>query len=289
MKTMICPVCAETLPVKLKKIKLSEYAYLVCPFCASYVLDPLPGIDDSKKIYESDNYFVDTYIGYFESTEIQLKNFNQYVRKLIPYLRQDSLIAEIGSGSGAFIMSLRNHGYNNVIGYELNPHARQMAKEAGLDVRAQSELFQNKSSDTDLLCMFDVIEHVPNPRDFLTQCKDVLAPDGLLVLFTSYNNSMASKLLRKMWWFLTPPEHCIIYTRESMKNMLQDLGYKVTDIIDINCYFTSVAGIFNKIFHKLYLDGKPGIWRKFDKNFLKNYYVPIYHFSDFLIIAKHVH
>jgi SAM-dependent methyltransferase len=285
---MTCPVCSEKLPAKLKHVSVSEYAYFICPLCGSYILDPLPGIDDSIKIYESSDYFIDGYIGYFEGIDIQIKNFDQYVRKLIPFIKKDALIAEIGSGSGAFIMSMHNYGYKNVTGYELNPHARQKAKKAGLDVRSQDELFQRQHSDIDLLCMFDVIEHVPNPRDFLAQCKDILAPNGLIVIFTADNKSIASRLLGKMWWFLTPPDHCIIYTRDSMQNMLQKLDYEVIDNIDINCYFTSVAGIFNKIFHKLYLEEKPALWRRFDKDFLKNLYVPIYHFSDFLVVAKNV-
>jgi hypothetical protein len=137
--------------------------------------------------------------------------------------------------------------------------------------------------------MFDVIEHVPNPRDLLVKCKDILVQDGLIVLFTADINSIASRLLGNMWWFLTPPDHCIIYTRDSMSHMLQDLDFEVTDIIDINYYFTSVAGIFYKILHKLNLKEKPAIWRKFDKNFLKKLYVPIYHFHDFIMIARYVH
>jgi SAM-dependent methyltransferase len=285
---MTCPVCSETLPKKTKHLMISEYAYYICPHCSSYVLDPLPSSDDLKKIYESGDYFVDGYIGYFESTDIQIKNFSQYIKTFSSVIKKNALIAEIGSGSGDFIRSMHNHGFNNVVGYELNPHAREMAKAAGLNIKPQDEFFQNAGPKIDLLCMFDVIEHIPDPEDFLVHCKDILAPDGLIAMVTGNIGSITSRLLGKMWWFLTPPDHCIIYTKDSMRTMLQRLDYEVVVIRDLNCYFTSVAGIFNKIFHKLYLEEKPELWRRFDNDFLKKFYVPIYHFSDFIVIAKNV-
>jgi SAM-dependent methyltransferase len=247
----------------------------------------MPSPADSVRIYESDDYFTDNYSGYLDSTEIHIRNFKQYIVPFIPLVQPDASIAEIGSGSGAFIRCLNNYGYTNITGYELNRSALRKAKENGIDIRPQHELYLQNSSRIDLLCMFDVIEHVPNPAEFLNKLKDVLAPGGYLAISTSDNRSLVSRVLGRMWWFMLPPEHCIIYTRNAMKTLLQRSGFNVIDIISINCHFTSIANIISKMIQKIPFKEQPSILRRLNSSCLNKAYLPIYHFSDFLIIARY--
>ena len=47
----------------------------------------------------------------------------------------------------------------------------------------------------DLITMWDVVEHVPEPRDLLEQARELLKPGGLLVIETQNVNSRFARLL----------------------------------------------------------------------------------------------
>lgn len=66
----------------------------------------------------------------------------------------------------------------------------------------------------DLVCSFEVIEHVPDPRAFLTSCLALLAPMGRLVLSTPNGD-----LVRRDQWFPIdlPPIHLTVFARRTFE------------------------------------------------------------------------
>jgi len=52
----------------------------------------------------------------------------------------------------------------------------------------------------DLVFLVDVIEHVADPVELLTNCRAALAPGGLIIVVTPDVSSAAAKLLGRRWW-----------------------------------------------------------------------------------------
>jgi SAM-dependent methyltransferase len=91
-------------------------------------------------------------------------------------------LLEIGSSIGTGLEVAKAYGLQP-IGVEPSPVAAQLAQAAGHEVIV--DIFQASHFPVqrfDLIMSMDVLEHVPDPVDFLAQARSILSPDGVLLL-----------------------------------------------------------------------------------------------------------
>lgn len=96
-----------------------------------------------------------------------------------------------------------------------------------LDICTLDESYQGKFQG---VTMWDVIEHLANPREHLDQIMRLLAPDGVLILSTPNYSSIWSKILKSRWAFMTPPEHLGFFSARSMRKFLTTNGFAIDQI-----------------------------------------------------------
>jgi 2-polyprenyl-3-methyl-5-hydroxy-6-metoxy-1,4-benzoquinol methylase len=91
---------------------------------------------------------------------------------------------EIGCGTGSFMALVQERLGIKMEGLELNPKATADALRRGLPVREArvEDLARELPSVYDAICSFQVLEHVPSPREFLEACCTLLKPGGRLLL-----------------------------------------------------------------------------------------------------------
>src|SRR5580704_17118766 len=83
---------------------------------------------------------------------------------------KDVLVLDLGAGAGLFSQRLMDHGYK-VVSADLHPEAAKVpCRRVDLNA-AFSEGFKERF---DAICIFEVIEHVENPRYTLRECKKIL-------------------------------------------------------------------------------------------------------------------
>jgi 2-polyprenyl-3-methyl-5-hydroxy-6-metoxy-1,4-benzoquinol methylase len=111
---------------------------------------------------------------------------------------------EVGCGKGAFGASLQVARY---VGLEFSARARQRGVDAGLEVLGESVEVHaaGRAPQYDVVCAFQVLEHVPAVREFLDACVACLKPGGRLILSVPSADSFA----REVPNFLLdmPPHH----------------------------------------------------------------------------------
>lgn len=125
-------------------------------------------------------------------------------------------ILEIGSGAGYFLERLKQQG-KEVQGVELNAAAAAFARQREVPVEAASiENFASQHRERfEAVCLFQVIEHVAAPLDFLSHALTCLNSGGRLILSVP---NMAG-ILGKMNPMVTnvPPHHVTHWTPEALR------------------------------------------------------------------------
>ncbi len=135
-------------------------------------------------------------------------------------------LLEVGCGAGFFLKTAERAGWQ-VEGIELSDEAARFASE-----RLQLPIRRERAEDApiaagsfDAAAMFDVIEHLFDPRAVLTAIARALVPGGLMVISTPNYESASRHLLGVDWAVLSPLEHVYYFTETSLRRLLEVTGF----------------------------------------------------------------
>jgi 2-polyprenyl-3-methyl-5-hydroxy-6-metoxy-1,4-benzoquinol methylase len=155
-------------------------------------------------------------------------------------IHQDSSVLEVGCGKGAFRRWLPQS--IRYTGLEFNDEAVQRARAAGLDVRKQPvEEHAAASPPYDVVCAFQVLEHVEHPKQFFHACVQALKPGGTLLIAVPAQDSFLA--ISPNSPLNMPPHHVTRWTDRALINMAHSEGFQKADI-----WHESVAD-FHKEWH----------------------------------------
>jgi SAM-dependent methyltransferase len=85
----------------------------------------------------------------------------------------------------------------------------------------------------DLVFSSEVLEHVRNPRAFLSAAVRALAPDGVLMLTTpNAEHLTADRSVFSQVSILSYPLHCILYARSTLERVLREAGLPYVHIVE---------------------------------------------------------
>lgn len=147
-------------------------------------------------------------------------------------------LLDVGCGDGTFLARMRRRGWS-VTGLDFDPVAAKAARERhGLEVHVGTieDAFADGRALYDVVTASHVIEHVPEPIRFLSQCRSLLRPGGRLVLKTPNASSYGARRYGSAWRGLEPPRHLHIFTAPALISCARRAGFPVA-----TC-FTSAAG-----------------------------------------------
>jgi SAM-dependent methyltransferase len=179
---------------------------------------------------------------------------------------------DVGCAGGAFLKAAERFGYQ-VSGVEPSAHLADSARARGLDVRqctlATAEL---EPASFDVVCFWDVLEHVTDPVAVLKQAERVLKPQGvLLVNYPDIGTLMAKVAGKRFWWILSV--HLVHFSRATVARALSTAGFipfawkPYWQTLELG-YLISIA--------RLYLPGPAAIVEKLTPGFLKRLSIPYY-------------
>lgn len=134
-------------------------------------------------------------------------------------------VLEVGCGRGAFAAHLNaGHRYR---GLEFNDKAIALATGAGLDVVMATVQDEAKRAPGayDIVCHFQVLEHVADVDGFMSACVDALRPGGMLLVTVPAEDSFVGVAGGN--WLNLPPHHLTRWTDAALRNMCARYGLDV--------------------------------------------------------------
>ena len=148
------------------------------------------------------------------------------------YAKGGRRLLEVGTGAGLFLKAAERAGWE-ASGLELSGEGAAFARDRlGLDVRQErAEQMSFRAGTFDVAVMFDVIEHLFDPKAVLTATRRALKADGVLIVSTPNFNALARHVLGIDWAVLSPLEHTYYYTEHTLAAMLKACGFSRTESI----------------------------------------------------------
>lgn len=143
------------------------------------------------------------------------------------YIEPDNKVLEIGSGSGSFAEKIeKNCSY---IGLEFNDKAIKNAGEKGISLIKQSieEFAVTNKSQFDVVLSFHVLEHVTNPKEYITSSLECLRSNGKMIIAVPCNDSINTSNRNHV--LNLPPHHISRWYIETMRRMAELHNLKIID------------------------------------------------------------
>lgn len=125
-------------------------------------------------------------------------------------------VLEIGCGIGDFLIRVKDTKAH-AVGLDLNPDASVIGQKRGLNIHNET-IFQHSITNKntyDVICAFQLFEHVNDVKDFLTATIDCLKKDGKLIIGVPNNDSYFFK--NDPYHTLNlPPHHMLLWNPTSL-------------------------------------------------------------------------
>jgi 2-polyprenyl-3-methyl-5-hydroxy-6-metoxy-1,4-benzoquinol methylase len=171
------------------------------------------------------------------------------------YVQSGASLLEIGCGDGHFLHKMRVDKNTYSVGIELNEKAAQNVNNKGIEVI--TDTIENYSKMTnkkfDVVCCFQVLEHVPNIHEFIESCISLLNSGGTLA-FAVPNNTPYLYGYDIFHTLNLPPHHQSLWNKNSFSKLssifpeleLIDVKSEPIDIGQFQAYMLHYKKFFEK-------------------------------------------
>jgi SAM-dependent methyltransferase len=137
-------------------------------------------------------------------------------------------VLDVGCGNGKFLRAMRADGWE-VSGIEPSPAGAERARhDHGLEILCRNVLDVDMAGRRfDVITLWHVLEHVPEPAAYLRHVAQWLAPDGRLVVAVPNFAGVEARLTGPRWAFLDIPRHLFQFTPRSLALTAEQAGLAV--------------------------------------------------------------
>jgi ubiquinone/menaquinone biosynthesis C-methylase UbiE len=214
----------------------TEYSYYKCLECGMVYLDPPLSEQELAECYD---HLYEHEWGQSRSLKQKIEHF---LAKRLPVDPPGKLL-DVGCGSGAYLAYAEKLGWE-VTGVDQFPHGftertiHPAVKDTGLK---QADFAENSF---DVITMWWVIEHYQNPLEELQYIRKVIKPNGTLAISTCDIESMEARLFGRYWHHSASPEHCALFSVDTLKRILDESGFELTKVR----YVPLTAGFVGSIY-----------------------------------------
>ena len=229
MSSVPCGMCGAPAPAALvatdRNRRLSEdrFTYYRCSSCRTLQLVPVP--TDLARYYTAEYYAVPE----DRAALVAASGAERYKLDLIRPLVPAGRLIEVGPAVGGFAAVMQDAGYDT--------SAIEMDADCCRFLRDVVRIAVQETDDPaaalatggpyDVIAMWHVIEHLPNPREVLTAAAAALSPGGVIALAAPNPQAFQFRVFGRRWAHLDAPRHLFLVPLDEMAQVGRALGLEV--------------------------------------------------------------
>ncbi len=211
-----------------------EFSLIECRDCGLVHLTPQPGIKEIQQYYPED------YISFPKAIEDETSWFRRLDRRYGLHRRCREVIfragspgrlLDVGCATGIFLNGMRQRGWE-VNGVEPSHFAAEYGRK-----RFKLNIFEGYLNETNfqeeffnVVTLWDVLEHVPDPHNLLSEIARILKPGGLLVISLPNPCSWETRIFKEYWAGWDIPRHFHIFPVATLGQLVNKTGLDLNEV-----------------------------------------------------------
>ena len=233
LENVNCDLCGADDPVsiidRVDRFTGEEFQLATCSHCGLIYLPIRPTADELA------NFYPDEYEAYYllgdrsDSQQWHLRRALTRQLKLVQSFNPDQgNLLDVGCATGNFMKIARENGWQ-VLGIEPIEKAAQLARENyQLEVITGSlSTAQLPESTFDVITMWDVLEHLPSPKQAFQKSLEILKPGGICVFSIPNLASFDRYIFGKYWIGWDPPRHFHLFSAQTLQQLVAMTGFQI--------------------------------------------------------------
>lgn len=270
-----CPVCQsseikESLKAEDHTVSHESFSIWHCDACSLRFTQDVPEATSIGPYYKASSYIshTDTKEGlvnklYHRIRKVTLKSKVRLVKKFSGF--QQGSILDVGSGTGAFLNTMKKHGWE-VEGLEPDVDAVGVSEKLhGIKPQPPEQLFQLPASHYHAITMWHVLEHVHELHEYVGQLKKLIRDDGAIFIAVPNYTSSDAAHYQSSWAAYDVPRHLYHFSPESMQVLMKQHGLHIIKMKQMwyDSFYVSMLS-------EQYRKGKSGMVAAFFKGLVSN-------------------
>ena len=175
-------------------------------------------------------FYTDSTFDYGSESHSLRRTYGKYLARARRLTNHCESLLEIGCGNGFLLEEALEQGIPDIHGVEPCVAAIEAARPGVREKIVCDVLRPNLFSPEtfDLICFFQIFDHVPDPMSFLADCWTLLKPGGVLLALNHNVESWSAYLLKERSPIIDVG-HMYLYSPATMMQILTNAGFKVVE------------------------------------------------------------
>jgi len=227
-------------------IRDRQIGVAVCDRCGHEFIQPVPSSAFLQAYYS--NYMSQAKSGFYQERASETiperfrARYTPWLDILGAMLNGRRRLLDIGAGLGMFLRLAREHAFE-VQGVEPNSEAADVLRER-YGIKVINNLFEQveiTGGGWDAISMWDLLEHLADPRSALRKAAALLVPQGVLVLEIPARDSLLHSLAKKLYgvsggrfcrplYLVCGLHHLHYFSEQDIFRLLREEGFDVREI-----------------------------------------------------------
>jgi SAM-dependent methyltransferase len=278
IKCIVCGVSGKHTPLYRGILRCSE---------CGYVYADVRLTDEELFTLYSEQFFTGAEFNDYAADErFFRRNLSLRFKELKKFLEPERhrRLLEIGSAYGFFLDEVKSN-FESVQGIDITDEGVRYAREElELDV-VQADFLTHDYGDQrfDVVCMWDTIEHLRAPHEYVAKIAKCTEPGALLAITTADADSVNARLRGRRWRMIHPPTHLHYFSTATLTRLLDRHDFDVV----YNRYCGFYRSLGNIAYNILVLrQQKPGLFRQIKKTGLDRFGFYLNLYDIMFVIAR---